>query len=220
MSVTDVYGHNKLVHNDAVDALARVGAANKTVRPKGPTDDGPRVRRQTHTRTQGVKRQAAVQVSDSDSGSAKPIIICHRRREMRNAPMDIPDPEQTRGKTRGRQSTEAQCIPTNQAVYKVPQRTATGMNRAWIESPPSRGNWQLAHTYTHWVCASSSAAACPAAPVGVHDVRGCPMWPLAQQSQTPLPPKIKSLIKVLHPSPAARGRAGDEPVSFRSRSHT
>ena len=97
VSMTHVYGHNKLVHNDAADELARAGAAKSTVhktsRPRGPTDDGPRVRRQKHTRTRGVKRQAAMQVSDSDSGSDRPIVICHRRREMRNAPLDIPDPE-------------------------------------------------------------------------------------------------------------------------------
>ena len=32
------------------------------------------------------------------------------------------------------------------SVYKALQRTATGTNRAWMESPPTRGNWQLAHT--------------------------------------------------------------------------
>ena len=57
MSVTHVYGHNKLVYNDAPDALARAGATkstlHKTVRPKGPTEDGPRVRRQKHTRLRG-----------------------------------------------------------------------------------------------------------------------------------------------------------------------
>ena len=45
------------------------------------------------TRTRGVKRQAAVRVSDSDSGSDRPTVIRHRRRGMRNAPMNIPDPE-------------------------------------------------------------------------------------------------------------------------------
>ena len=34
-----------------------------------------------------------MQVSDSDSGSGRPIVIRHRRREMRNARMDILDPE-------------------------------------------------------------------------------------------------------------------------------
>ena len=34
----------------------------------------------------------------------------------------------------------------NECVYKVPQRTATGTNRAWSESPPMWGDWQLAHT--------------------------------------------------------------------------
>ena len=65
MSVTHVCGHNKLVYNEAADALARAGAAKSTVckavRPRELTDDGPRARRQKHTRTRGVKRQAVVQ---------------------------------------------------------------------------------------------------------------------------------------------------------------
>ena len=97
MSVTHVYGHSKLVYNEAANALSRAGAAksmvHRTVRPRGPTDDGSRARRQKHTRTRVVKRQATVQVSDSDSCSDRPIVIRHRQREMRNAPMDIPDPE-------------------------------------------------------------------------------------------------------------------------------
>ena len=97
VSITHVYGHNTLVYNDATDALARAGAAKSTVhktgRPTGPTEDGPSVRRQKHTRTRGVKRQVAVQVSDSDLGSDRPIVIRQKRPEMRNAPMDIPDPE-------------------------------------------------------------------------------------------------------------------------------
>ena len=64
MSVIHVYGQNKLVYNEAGNALARAGAAkssvHKTVRPRGPTEDGPRARRQKHTRTRGIKRQAAV----------------------------------------------------------------------------------------------------------------------------------------------------------------
>ena len=95
--VTHVYGHNKLVYNEAADALARAGAAkstvHRTVRPRGPTGEGPRARRQKRTRTRGVKRQAAVQVSNSDSGSDRPTVIRHRQRDMRNAPMDISDPE-------------------------------------------------------------------------------------------------------------------------------
>ena len=70
MSMTHVYGHDKLVYYDAADALARGGAAksrvHKTLRPKGPLDDGPSVRRQKHTRTRGIKRQAAVQVLNDD----------------------------------------------------------------------------------------------------------------------------------------------------------
>ena len=95
--MTHVYGHNKLVYNDVADAVARAGAAklslHKTPRPRGPSGDGPRVRRQKHTQMRGVKRTAAVRVSDDDSGSDKPIVIRHRRREMCKAPMDVPDPE-------------------------------------------------------------------------------------------------------------------------------
>ena len=96
MSMTHVYGHNKPVYNDAVDALARAGAAkssvHKTPRPMGPSEDGRRARRQNHTRMRGVKRQAAVQLTEEDPGSDRPIVIRRRRREVRNVPMDIPDP--------------------------------------------------------------------------------------------------------------------------------
>ena len=44
-------------------------------------------------RTRGAKRQAVVQASESDSRSDRPIVIRHRRRQMRNAAMDILDPE-------------------------------------------------------------------------------------------------------------------------------
>ena len=97
VSMTHVYGHNKLVYNNAADGLAKVGAARSTVHraswPRGPAEGEPRARRQKHVRTRGVKRQAALQTSESDSGSEKPIVIRHRRREMCNVPMDIPDPE-------------------------------------------------------------------------------------------------------------------------------
>ena len=84
MSVTHVYGHNKLIYNKVADAPARARAAkstvHRTVRPRGPTDEGQRARRQKRIRTRGVKRQAVIQVSDSDSGSDKPTEIRHRRR--------------------------------------------------------------------------------------------------------------------------------------------
>ena len=93
-SVTHVYGHNKLMYNEAADAPARVGAGKSTVRravrPMGPTDEGPRARRQKRIRTRGVKRHAAIQVSDGDSGSDRPTEIRHRRRGVQNAPLDIP----------------------------------------------------------------------------------------------------------------------------------
>ena len=99
VSVTHVYGHNKLKYNDAADALARAWAAkstvHKTVRPRGPTDDKPRARRQKHTRARGVKWQATECGSQTvtQARSDRPIVIRHRRQGMRNAPMDIPDPE-------------------------------------------------------------------------------------------------------------------------------
>ena len=96
MSMTHVYGHNKL-YNDAADDLAKAGAARSMVhrasRPRGPAEGELRARRQKHMRTQGVKRQAAVQASQSDSASDRPIVIRHKRRQMRSAPMDNPDPE-------------------------------------------------------------------------------------------------------------------------------
>ena len=97
VSMTHVYGHNKLVYNDAADDLAKGGAARSTVHrilwPKGPPEGEPRATRQKHMRAQGVKRQAAVQASESDTCSDRSIAICHRRRQMRNAMMDIPDLE-------------------------------------------------------------------------------------------------------------------------------
>ena len=35
------------------------------------------------------------------------------------------------------------------AMISHSRGTATGMNLAWIESPPTWGNWQLARTQTH-----------------------------------------------------------------------
>ena len=97
VSMTHVYGHNKLVYHDAADDLAKARAARSTVhgasRPRGQAGGDPRARRRKHVRTRGVKRQAAMQASNSDSGSDRPIVICHRRRQMRNAPMDILDHE-------------------------------------------------------------------------------------------------------------------------------
>ena len=95
--MTHVYGHNKNVYNDAADALARAGAAkskvHRTVRPKVAPGDGLRVRRQKQTRSRGVKGQASLQVSEDDKDSDRPIIICHKRRRMRNVPLEIADPE-------------------------------------------------------------------------------------------------------------------------------
>ena len=78
VSMTHVYGHNKLVYNDAADDLAKARAARSTVhrisRPRGPAEGEPRATRQKHVRARGVKRQAAMQALESDTG-------------------DIPDPE-------------------------------------------------------------------------------------------------------------------------------
>ena len=40
-----------------------------------------------------VKRQASVQVSDESTDSDRSIVIRHRWRRMRNAPLELPDPE-------------------------------------------------------------------------------------------------------------------------------
>ena len=97
VSMTHVYGHNKLVYNDTADDLAKAGAARSMVhrvsRPRGFAGGEPRATRQKLVGARGVKRQAALQVSESDTGSDMPTAIRHRRRRMRNAPMDIPDPE-------------------------------------------------------------------------------------------------------------------------------
>ena len=95
--MTHVKGHNKNVYNDAAGALARAGAAkskvHQRVRHRVAPENGPRVTRQKETRSRGVKRQASVQVSEDDIDGYKPIIIRHKRRRMRNAPLEIPDPE-------------------------------------------------------------------------------------------------------------------------------
>ena len=98
MSMTHVHGHNKLVYNDVASDLAKAGAARSTVhmvsQPRGPAGGELRATRQKLVRAGGVKRQATVhQTSESDTSSDRPIAIRHRRRQMRNAPMDIPDPE-------------------------------------------------------------------------------------------------------------------------------
>ena len=60
VSMTHVYGHSKLVYNDAADGLGKAGAARSMVhrasRPRGPAKGEPRARRQKHMRTRGVKR--------------------------------------------------------------------------------------------------------------------------------------------------------------------
>ena len=68
VTMTHVYGHNKIVYNEAADELAKAGAAqskvHQPVRPRKAPDDGPSGRRPKQTRGQGVKRQASVQGSD------------------------------------------------------------------------------------------------------------------------------------------------------------
>ena len=55
MSMTHVYGHNKLVYNDAADDLAKVGAARCTVHRiswlRGPAEGEARATRQKHVRS-------------------------------------------------------------------------------------------------------------------------------------------------------------------------
>ena len=68
ISMTHVYGHNKLVYNVEADALAKAGAALSKVHKPRRVRDMPQVNgeatRRKHTRGGGFKRQAAVQVSD------------------------------------------------------------------------------------------------------------------------------------------------------------
>ena len=40
-----------------------------------------------------MKQQASVQVSDESTDSDRSIVICHRRRGMRNAPLELLDQE-------------------------------------------------------------------------------------------------------------------------------
>ena len=60
LAVTHVYGHNKIVYNEAADELAKAGAAqskvHRPVRPRMALDDGPQCRRPKETRGRGVKR--------------------------------------------------------------------------------------------------------------------------------------------------------------------
>ena len=57
VTVTHIYGHNKLVYSDTADELAKAGAAqslvHRPVRPMLAPDDGPRGRRPKQTRGQG-----------------------------------------------------------------------------------------------------------------------------------------------------------------------
>ena len=90
-------GHNQNVYNDAADELAKAGVAwskvHRPVWPRKAPDDGPRGRKSKQTRGRVVKRQASVQVSDESTDSDRSRVMCHRRRGMRNAPLELPDPE-------------------------------------------------------------------------------------------------------------------------------
>ena len=97
ISITHVYGHNSLVYNEEVDTLAKAGVAMlKVHRPRRVKDmpqGSPVATRRKQTKGRGIKRQAAVQVSDDSTDSDRPAHIRYRRREMRNAPLDVSDPE-------------------------------------------------------------------------------------------------------------------------------
>ena len=92
VTVMHVYGRNKIVYNEAADELAKAGAAqskiHRPVRPRRAPDDGPRGGRQKHTRGRGPKRRVSVQVSDDSTCTCSDgsVVICQRRRRMRNAP--------------------------------------------------------------------------------------------------------------------------------------
>ena len=97
MSMTHVYGHNRLVYNEEADALAKAGATlSKEHKPRG-VRDMPRgngeATRQKRMRSSGIKRQAAGQVSDDNTHSDRPGHIRHMCREMHNAPLDKLDPK-------------------------------------------------------------------------------------------------------------------------------
>ena len=58
VSMTHVYGHNKLIYNEATDALAKAGAARSTMhrvaRPRGPAGGEPQATRQKLMRARRV----------------------------------------------------------------------------------------------------------------------------------------------------------------------
>ena len=85
------------VYNEEADAPAKAGAAlSKVHRPRRGRDmpqGSPEATGRKQTRRTGIKRQAVVEVSDDSTYSDRPAHIRHRAREMRNAPLDIPDPE-------------------------------------------------------------------------------------------------------------------------------
>ena len=95
ISMTHVYGHKRLVYNEKADALAKAGAVlSKVHLPRRVMDMLQSTGHQTKVdQGRGIKRQAAVRVSDDNRGSDAPAHIRHRRREMRHAPLDIPDSE-------------------------------------------------------------------------------------------------------------------------------
>ena len=96
ISMTHVYGHGRLVYNEEADTLAKAGAAMPKVhrprRVRHMPQGNPLATRRKQIRGKGIKRQAAVWVSDDNTGSDMPAHIRHKRREMRHVPLDIPDP--------------------------------------------------------------------------------------------------------------------------------
>ena len=79
------------MYNEEVDALAKAGAALSKLHRPGRVRD--MLQGKSTDRLQGNQEAAAMQVSDNSTDSDRPAHIRHRRREMRNAPLDIPHPE-------------------------------------------------------------------------------------------------------------------------------
>ena len=87
-----MYGHNRMVYNEEADALAKAWAAMSKVHRLRRVRDRP-IHRPPDENKLAVERQAAVQLPDDSTGSDRPTHMRHKRREMRNAPFDIPDLE-------------------------------------------------------------------------------------------------------------------------------
>ena len=95
ISMTHVYGHKKRVYNEKWAPRQRGAAMTKVHRPRRVKDMpqvSPVATRRKRTRGKGIKRQAALQVSNDSTDYDGPAHIRHRHTVMRNVALDIPDP--------------------------------------------------------------------------------------------------------------------------------